>query len=202
MAEESEGIVPPTISLNGYLRESSRRVSFCYRLVGKRFRIYMREPEIRRSAIEDSKETRSKTHRAARLTKNEYEMLAAFRFHVRQYVHFSDWATEGAGLTPRQYQALLAIKGFPNRQEITIDELAEQLQIAHHSAVGLVDRLMEQKLILRKQCVGDRRHVYVELTERGAKILEGLVGAHRREIRRLGPRLEIALESLILDPIQ
>lgn len=97
---------------------------------------------------------------------------------------------------------MLAIKGFPNREEITIGELAEQLQIAYRSAIGLVNRLVEQDLIVRKQSVEDRRQVYVELTGRGAEILEELVGTHWREIRRLGPTLERVLENLMRDHME
>jgi DNA-binding MarR family transcriptional regulator len=161
----------------------------------------MTDPEIRRFAIEELMEARSRS-RPASLTKAQYEMEAAFRRHVRQYVHFSESATQVAGLTPRQYQALLAIKGFPNREEITIGELAEQLQFAYRSAVGLVNRLVRQNLIARKQSGEDRREVYVVLTKRGAEILEQLVGTHQREIRRIGPRLEIVLESLMRDHMQ
>jgi len=140
-----------------------------------------------------------KNRSAARLTKRQYEMLAAFRYQLRQFLHFSERAAQHAGLTPRQHQALLAIKGFPERDTITIGELAEQLHIAHHSAVGLVDRSVEQNLIAREQGVEDRRQVYIKLTERGAEILEQLSEAHRREIRRLGPSLGPLLERLMLD---
>ena len=145
---------------------------------------------------------RSKARSTAPLSKAHYALLAAFRYHLRQFLHFSELAAQNAGLTPRQHQALLAIKGFPNRESITIGELAEQLHIAHHSAVGLVDRSVEQNLIAREQGVNDRRQVYIKLTKRGAEILEQLSGAHRAEIRRLRPRLELLLESLMLDRSQ
>jgi DNA-binding MarR family transcriptional regulator len=53
------------------------------------------------------------------------------------------------GLTSRQHQALLAIKGFPGDTSPTVGELAERLRIQHHSAVELVDRLVEAGLIMR-----------------------------------------------------
>ena len=140
----------------------------------------------------------SKARSSARISKAQYEMLAAFRYQLRQFLHFSEQAAQKAGLTPRQHQALLAIKGFPNRESITIGELAEQLQIAHHSAVGLVDRSVEQNLIAREQGVEDRRQVYIRLTKHGADILEQLSAVHRTEIGRLGPRLGVLLKSLIL----
>lgn len=140
-----------------------------------------------------------KSRSSNRLSKAHYAQLAAFRYHLRQFLHFSELAAQNAGITPRQHQALLGIKGFPNRETITIGKLAEQLHIAHHSAVGLVDRLVEQNLIAREQGADDRRQVYVKLTDHGLRILEQLTGAHRAEIRRLGPSLELLLDGLMLD---
>ena len=134
-----------------------------------------------------------------RLTKAEYGLLAAFRYHLRRFLQFSEEAAQAAGLTPRQYQALLAIKGFPQRERVTIGELAEQLQIVHHAAVELVDRLSAQKLVERQNDHEDRRKVFVKLSRTGSKILEKLSAAHRQELRRLGPHILPLLENLILD---
>jgi DNA-binding MarR family transcriptional regulator len=161
--------------------------------------MYSTDPEIRRFAIESLMQAGATAHRPVRLTKSRYEMLAELRYYLRRYVRFSELAAQEAGLTPRQYQALLAIKGFPNREKVTIGELAEQLQIAHHSAVGLVDRSVAQNLIAREPSTEDRRQVYVKLTKRGSEVLEQLAGIHRQEIRRLGPRLGLILDALMLD---
>jgi DNA-binding MarR family transcriptional regulator len=130
------------------------------------------------------------------LTKADYEVLAAFRYHLRQFLRFSEEAAQRAGVTPRQHQALLAIKGFPNRARVTIGELAEQLQIAHHSAVELVDRLAAQRLVQREESRQDRRHVFVKLSSSGTATLEKLSDAHRAELRRLGPSLVLLLQNL------
>jgi DNA-binding MarR family transcriptional regulator len=134
-----------------------------------------------------------------RLTKAEYEMLAAFRYHLRRFLHFSEQAAQTAGLTPRQHQALLAIKGFPRRESVTIGELAEQLQIAHHTAVELVDRLCAQNLVERKYSLEDRRNVFVKLNRAGSATLEKLSAVHHTELRQLGPLLLPLLENLISD---
>jgi DNA-binding MarR family transcriptional regulator len=130
------------------------------------------------------------------LSKAEYESLSNFRFTVRQFLKFSETAAEAVGLTPNQHQALLAIKGFPGRDSITNGELAERLQIKHHSAVGLINRLEAQNLVSRKQGSGDRREVYVRLTKPGEKLLEQLTAAHREELKRLAPQLTVILKSL------
>jgi DNA-binding MarR family transcriptional regulator len=130
------------------------------------------------------------------VSQTDYETLAAFRYALRQFLHFSEAAAEAAGLTAQQHQALLTIKGFPGKAQVTIGELAERLQIRHHSAVGLVDRLVAQKLVTRETAPGDRRQVYVGLTQRGEQMLEALSAAHREELRRIGPNLKQLLAQL------
>jgi DNA-binding MarR family transcriptional regulator len=134
-----------------------------------------------------------------RLTKSEYQMLAAFRYQLRRFLQFSEEAAQAAGLTPRQYQALLAIKGSTQRERLTIGELAEQLQIVHHAAVELVDRLSAQNLVERHSSLDDRRKVFVRLSRTGSKVLDKLSAAHRGELRRLSPGLLPLLEKLVLD---
>jgi DNA-binding MarR family transcriptional regulator len=133
---------------------------------------------------------------STRLSKAEYELLATFRYALRQFLRFSEEAARAAGIEPQQHQALLAIKGFPERDQITISELADRLQIRHHSAVGLVDRLVAHGLLAREPATGDRRQVYVGLTALGEALLEQLTAAHKQELRRLGPELRMLLGHL------
>ena len=131
-----------------------------------------------------------------KITKTEYETLAALRHALRQFLRFSEEAARAAGLTPQQHQALLAIKGFPGRDRITISELAERLQIRHHSAVGLADRLVSSRLVARKQDTVDRRQVYLVLTAPGEALLEKLSAAHKEQLRRVSPQIGFMLEQL------
>jgi DNA-binding MarR family transcriptional regulator len=124
-----------------------------------------------------------------RITKKEYEKLAAFRFNLRQFLRFSEVAARSVGLTSQQHQALLSIKGFPDGEVITIGRLAEQLQVAHHTAVELVDRLTFQDLVWREASIVDRRQVHIKLTDRGEEVLEALTWVHREELRHLSKRL-------------
>jgi DNA-binding MarR family transcriptional regulator len=124
-----------------------------------------------------------------KVTKKEYEKLAAFRFNLRQFLRFSEVAARSVGLTSQQHQSLLSIKGFPDGKVITIGQLAQQLQVAHHTAVELVDRLTLQDLVLREASMVDRRNVHIKLTDRGEEILEALTWVHREELRHLSRRL-------------
>ncbi len=130
------------------------------------------------------------------ISKSQYETLAAFRFALRKFLRFSEDAAGGAGITPQQHQALLAIKGFPGRDRVTVGELAERLQIKHHSAVGLIDRLVLEDLVARDASAEDRRQVYIGLTPRGEGILANLASLHREQLRFTGPELSALLQRL------
>src|SRR5712691_6494937 len=92
----------------------------------------------------------------------EYETLAAFRHALARFLGFSEAAAAAAGLTPRQYQALLALNGGGGT--LTIGDIAERLQIHHHSAVGLVERLEALGLVKGTGDRDDRRRVHVAPT--------------------------------------
>jgi DNA-binding MarR family transcriptional regulator len=121
--------------------------------------------------------------------KTDYETLAAFRYELRKFLHFSENAAESHGLASQQYLALLAIEGFPSRDFATIGELAERLRIAHHSAVGLVNRLESKKLVKRMPSSDDKRQVFVRLSPRGRNTLEKLAEVHHAELQTVGPLL-------------
>jgi DNA-binding MarR family transcriptional regulator len=127
----------------------------------------------------------------------EYQALAEFRFLIRRFLNNSEKAARAVGLEPRQYQALLALRGLPEGQRPTIRSLAERLQIVHHSAVELVDRMQKRGLFRRERSKDDRRSVLVHVTQRGEKLLNRLVRHRLAELRVTAPALARALTSVI-----
>lgn len=127
------------------------------------------------------------------LSKADYERLAAFRYLLRRFLDFSEDAAAQTGLTVQQHQALLAIKGFPGRDEVGTGELAGRLGIRHHSAVGLIDRLASKSLVNRRSGADDRRQVRISLTRKAENLLAKLSAAHRDELERLAPLLRTLL---------
>jgi DNA-binding MarR family transcriptional regulator len=127
--------------------------------------------------------------REGELTQADYERLAEFRYLLRRFLVFSEEAAEGAGLTAQQHQALLVIKGRRGSQPMMTGMLAERLAIRHHSAVGLIDRLIAKNLIRRRTDSADRRQVLIELTSKAEKVLQSLTIEHRNEIERIAPLL-------------
>ncbi|MDR0532581.1 MAG: MarR family transcriptional regulator [Verrucomicrobiales bacterium] len=129
------------------------------------------------------------------LQKKDYELLAEFRYALRRFLRFSEQAAKKYNLAPQQYQALLAIEGFKGRNHVTVGELAEQLQVAHHTAVELVQRLEKIQLVRRQNLPGDQRKVWISLTNKGMELLEKLYLIHRREIRSVGPQISKLLRE-------
>ncbi|MCL6562937.1 MAG: MarR family transcriptional regulator [Firmicutes bacterium] len=119
------------------------------------------------------------------ITKRDYEVLARFRTALRRFLRFSEEAARAAGLTPQQHQLLLAVQGMPGREWATVRELADALQLQHHSVVGLVDRLEQLGLVARRAHAADHRAVEVHLTPQGLRQLAALTAAHRAELRRM-----------------
>ena len=133
------------------------------------------------------------------LTQADYESLAAFRFALRRFTHFSVEAAQAAGLTPNQHQALLAIKGHVPSADgapIIVGDLAGRLMIAPHSAAELVARLCDAGMVEKVNSEADRRRVGLVLTTKAETALRRLTQVHLREVRVLAPRLMAILREL------
>jgi len=132
-----------------------------------------------------------------RFADEEYERLAAFRHALRRFLHFSESAAGKMGITAQQYHALLVVRVRSDGHPPAINDLARQLLIKHNSAVGLVDRLVDQGLLVRKPALDDERKVHLSLTEKGSRVLERLASIHREELLRAGPRMEKLLREIV-----
>lgn len=126
-----------------------------------------------------------------------YRALAECRYEIRRFLNFSEQAARAAGIAPQQHQALLAIKGLPVGLRATVGVLAERLQIQHHSAVELMNRMETKGLLRRLRSETDRREVLLRLTVRGERLLRKLSLSHQAELRSAGPALLRALKAVI-----
>jgi DNA-binding MarR family transcriptional regulator len=136
------------------------------------------------------------TRSRAAITNEDYTRLAAFRLVLRGFLHFSEEAAAEVGLTGQHYQALLILRGWPPEQAMTINDLAQQLFLKHNSAVGLVDRLAADGLLVRTPSSVDRRKVELRLTARGSRLLSRLAQRHHSELQRIAPDLESFFHAL------
>lgn len=128
------------------------------------------------------------------LQPEDYEALAAFRYAMRKFLRFSKDFLAQKKLTPEQYEALLAIKSAD--RGLNIRDLSERLQVKHHSAISLLNKLVRQKLVERNRGIRDRREVQVKLTPLGHSTIARIAATHRREMRNRSPELIEALTRL------
>jgi DNA-binding MarR family transcriptional regulator len=132
-----------------------------------------------------------------RLTLSDYQALAEFRYQIRKFLHFSEKAVQASRLERGQYQLMLAIKGMPEGVRPRIRELANRMQIQHHSTVELINRLESKRYVRRERAEDDRREVLLALTAKGERVLEELALHHHEELRTAGPSLVSALRRVM-----
>ena len=131
-----------------------------------------------------------------RPTQTDYEALAEFRATLRRFLVFSEGAARAAGLTPRQHQALLAIKGAPDGLPLSVGELATRLGLRHNTGVELAKRLLASELSVRATDAADRRRVLLRLSPDGEARLAALSASHLEELRGARPVLRKLLRRL------
>ena len=131
------------------------------------------------------------------MTVAEFRALAEFRYRIRIFLNGSEEAARKAGLEPQQYALMLALRGLPAGAEPSIRELAERMQLRHHSVVELVDRLERRQYLRRERSRSDRRQVILHLTARGEKILTRLAKQRILELRTAAPALVQSLTAVI-----
>jgi DNA-binding MarR family transcriptional regulator len=124
-----------------------------------------------------------------RPSQDDYRRLLAFRTGLRRFVAWSEGQAKAAGLTPKQHQLMLAIRGHDDPRGPTIKDVADYLMLRHNSAVELVNRAEAAGFVRREQSDGDRRMVRLRLTARGQERLEALAGLTLEELKRYEPAI-------------
>ena len=126
-----------------------------------------------------------------------YQELAEFRYRIVCYLKKADQNARSAALEPQQYLLLLALRGLPTGIEPSIRALAERLQVRHHSAVGLIDRLERRGLVRRERAEDDRRRVLIRLTPRGNAVLAKVAKERLADLSTTAPALVRSLSAIV-----
>jgi DNA-binding MarR family transcriptional regulator len=139
---------------------------------------------------------KSRIPRPTALRTADFVRLAAFRRALRGFLRFSEAAAGRVGLTGQHYQVMLVLRAAPTQAPLTIGDLARELLIKHNSAVGLVDRLAAQDLLVRAHLPQDLRKVRLKLTRKGERTLERLAAVHREELQGSSKQLAELLSDI------
>lgn len=145
--------------------------------------------------LENGPSPTTKRRKRPVLSKANYEALSNFRCELRRFLAFSETAATAAGLTPQQHQMMLAIKGAPGKESLSIGEIADRLLVRHHTIVELVDRLADLGLVVRKPDPTDKRKIQVALTRAGNAAIGQLSSIHVEELKSIRPTLQMLLKQ-------
>lgn len=127
----------------------------------------------------------------------DFSALAEFHYQIRRFVKGNGNSTRHVGSERLQHNLVLNVRGLPRDLKPTISTLAKRLQIRHHSAVELIDRLEEQGLIERRRDEVDRRQVTIHLTAKGNRLAAQIAQRNCNDLETAGRGLVRVLGSLI-----
>jgi len=116
----------------------------------------------------------------------DYRRLLELRTGIRKFLKWSADRARESDLTPAQHQLLLAVKGHDEADGPTVSDVADYLQLRHHSTVELIDRAETAGLVERATDSDDARLVRLRLTEEGRVKVDSLASQHLLELERLG----------------
>ncbi|MGE5217210.1 MAG: MarR family winged helix-turn-helix transcriptional regulator [Chloroflexota bacterium] len=108
------------------------------------------------------------------------------RFGLQSYKKLED-DLDKAGLTPPQFYVLATI-GYAGG--LPFGEIGAKMMVTVSNLTGIVDRLEEKKLVLRKRDEHDRRVVYVVLTEKGAKLYKSTIPLFEKSVAQIFSSLD------------
>ena len=98
-----------------------------------------------------------------------------------------------AGFPPLAwYDALLELSRAPGGEMRPV-ELEKQMLIPQYSTSRLVDRLVDEELVVRRECRSDKRGQFVEITEAGRELQKKMWAAYSAAIEKhVGSKLSDA----------
>ncbi|PGZ18428.1 MarR family winged helix-turn-helix transcriptional regulator [Bacillus cereus] len=93
-----------------------------------------------------------------------------------------------SGLTPPQFYILKILDHYGAARAT---ELAKKMYVKPSAITVMIDRLIDQELVLRYHDKNDRRVVIIELTNKGKDVLEKAMTARNEHIAKYFSQLEL-----------
>lgn len=99
---------------------------------------------------------------------------------------------EKVGLTPPQFYVLATI-GYAGG--LPFGEIGAKMMVTVSNLTGIVDRLEEKKVVLRKRDENDRRVVHVVLTDKGTKLYKNTIPLFEKSIAQIFSAIDKAQQK-------
>jgi len=103
------------------------------------------------------------------------------RFGLKSHKKLED-DLANVGLTPPQFYVLATI-GYAGG--LPFGEIGAKMMVTVSNLTGIVDRLEEKKMVVRRRDDHDRRVVHVVLTEKGAKLYKTTIPLFEKSIAQV-----------------
>jgi DNA-binding MarR family transcriptional regulator len=113
------------------------------------------------------------------------------RFSLQSHKRLEDDLST-VGLTPPQFYVLATI-GYAGG--LPFGEIGAKMMVTVSNLTGIVDRLEEKKLVLRKRDEDDRRVVHVVLTDKGAKLYKSTLPVFEKTVSEIFSALDGAQQK-------
>lgn len=97
-------------------------------------------------------------------------------------------------LTPPQFYVLATI-GYAG--SLPFGEIGAKMMVTVSNLTGIVDRLEEKKLVLRKRDQTDRRVVHVTLTQKGSQLYKNTIPLFERSISQIFSSLDLPRQKAL-----
>lgn len=123
--------------------------------------------------------------------------LIEFWLRVQSFLQARSKIASAAGLRPREYEMLLAVKAIPDAHGANVSVLAERLLLQHHVAASVVKSLASKRLLVAERSRNDRRSLALRLTKEGEDLLRQIVAQSLNRLRTEGPPIRTALKRVI-----
>ena len=108
------------------------------------------------------------------------------RFSLQSHKKLED-DLHKVGLTPPQFYVLATI-GYAGG--LPFGEIGAKMMVTVSNLTGIVDRLEEKNLVLRKRDENDRRVVHVVLTDKGAKLYKSTLPQFEKSVAEIFTHLD------------
>ncbi len=87
------------------------------------------------------------------------------------------------GMTLPQFDVMAALQRKPDGMKMS--ELSRFLMVSNGNVTGIIDRLVDEKLVVRQAPKDDRRAIVVRLTAQGSTRFAAMAKAHEGWVNRL-----------------
>ncbi|HOO56802.1 MAG TPA: MarR family transcriptional regulator [bacterium] len=103
------------------------------------------------------------------------------------------------GLTTPQ---LLCLKTVVETGEITLSKLTTLVNLSPSTVNGIVDRLEAKNFLIRKRSSGDRRKVFLEVTESGMEVVSRAPSLLQDKLSASLKALSVSEQSIIAESLE